>query len=131
MYKSSFRPIRRKQNQNKKKVFISIGVCLILAICFILLKVMYTRQNVTLQNTWQSKETGQILSFNANGSVDIKGKSSDGIYHIISPNTMEYTVDGKTFEMIYHIVDRTLYWGLNDASLESFQLVTNPFDHLI
>lgn len=129
MHKSSFGPIRKKKNTNKK-VFMGIGLCLILAICFILLKMMYIRQNVTLQNTWQSKETGQILSFNANGSVDIKGKSSDGIYHIISPNTMEYTVDGKTFQMIYHIVDRTLYWGLNDRSLESFQLVTNPFDHL-
>lgn len=107
-----------------------IGLCLILAICFILLKMMYIRQNVTLQNTWQSKETGQILTFNSNGSIDIKGKSLGGIYHIISPNTMEYTVDGKTFQMIYHIVDRTLYWGLNDRALESFQLVTNSFDHL-
>lgn len=130
MYRSSFGPIRKKKKTNKKKVFMCIGLCLILAICFIVLKMMYIRQNVTLQNTWQSKETGQILTFNSNGSVDIKGKSEGGIYHIISPNTMEYTVDGKTFQMIYQIVDRTLYWGLNDRSLESFQLVTNPFNHL-
>ena len=130
MYKSSIGPIHKKKKTTKKKVFMCIGLCLILAICFILLKMMYIRQNVILQNTWQSKETGQILTFNTNGSVDIKGTSSGGIYHIISPNTMEYTVDGKTFQMIYQIVERTLYWGLNDKSLESFQLVTNPFNHL-
>jgi len=90
---------------------------------------MYKRQNIALQNTWLSKETGQILSFNTDGSVDIKGKSLSGMYHIISPNTMEYTVDGKTFQMIYHIVDTTLYWGLNDLSLECFELIKNPFYH--
>ena len=126
MYKSSSRIIRKKQNTNKKKLFL-IGLCLILVLSFILLKLMYRHQNVTLQNTWQSKETGQIISFNMDGTVDIKGKSLSGIYHIISPNTMEYTVGGRTFQMIYRIVDASLYWGLNDTSLERFELITNPF----
>lgn len=126
MYKSSSRIIRKKQNTKKKKSFL-IGLCLILVFSFILLKLMYRHQNVTLQNTWQSKETGQIISFNMDGTVDIKGKSLSGIYHIISPNTMEYTVGGRTFQMIYRIVDASLYWGLNDTSLERFELITNPF----
>ena len=131
MYKSNSRLIRKKQNTSKKKAFVIIGLCLILAICFIVLKIVYNHQNVTLQNTWQSKETGQILSFNPDGTVDIKGTSLDGTYHIISPNTIEYTVDGKTFLMTYYIVDTTLYWGVNNMALEHFQLITNPFYHLI
>lgn len=130
MYKSSFGPIRKKKKSSKKYIKMGIGLCIILVVCFILLKIMYINQNVTLQNTWQSKETGQIIRFDDKGYVSIKGKSSSGIYHIISPNTMEYTIDGKTFEMKYHIVDRTLYWGLSDRSLESFQLVMNPFSRL-
>lgn len=129
MYKSS--PRRIRSNQNKKKTLILIALCLILAICFIFLKIMYNRQNITLQNTWQSTETGQILSFNVDGSVDIKGKSLNSVYHIISPNRMEYTVDGKTFQMTYRIEDTTLYWGLSEMSLERFELITNPFYHLI
>lgn len=129
MYKS--RPRRIRSNQNKKKPLILIALCLILAICFSFLKIMYNRQNITLQNTWQSTETGQILSFNVDGSVDIKGKPLNAIYHIISPNRMEYTVDGKTFQMIYRIEDAILYWGLSEMSLERFELITNPFYHLI
>ena len=126
MYRSNLGPIRKKKKSNKKYIKMGIGLGIILIICFISLKIMSISQNVTLQNTWQSKETGQIVRFDDKGKVMIKGKSSSGIYHIISPNTMEYTIDGKTFEMKYHIVDQTLYWGLSDRSLESFQLVINP-----
>ena len=126
MYRSNLRPIRKKKKSSKKYIKMGIGLGIILIVCFVVLKIMSMSQNVTLQNTWQSKETGQIVRFDNTGKVTIKGKSSFGIYHIISPNTMEYTIDGKTFEMKYHIVDQTLYWGLSDRSLESFQLVINP-----
>lgn len=129
MRQSSFGPIRKKKKPYKKYIGMGIGLCSILVVCFILLKIMYTNQNITLQNTWQSKETGQIITFDDKGYVTVKGKLSSGIYHILSPNTMEYTIDGKTFEMKYHIVDQTLYWGLNDHLLESFQLVINPFNY--
>lgn len=131
MYKSGPNIKHRRQNANKKKALVIIGLCITIIVCFVILKLTYKRQNITLQGTWQSEETGQILTFTSDGNVDIKGNLSNGIYHIISPNTMEYTVDGKTFQMIYHIEDRKLYWGLDEMSLESFQLISCLFCHLI
>lgn len=81
---------------------------------------MYNIQNVTLQNTWRSEETGQILTFNENEQVEFEGNLGDGIYHILSPNTMEYTIDGKTFKMIYRIEKNKLYWGIDEEHLECF-----------
>lgn len=131
MYKSGFNVKHRRQNANRKIALVIIGLCGIIIVCFAILKLAYRRQDITLQNTWQSKETGQILTFTSDGNVNLKGDLPNGIYHIISPNTMEYTVDGKTFQMIYRIVDRTLYWGLDEMSLESFQLISCLFCHLI
>lgn len=80
-------------------------------------------QNTTLQSTWRSEETGQVLTFNENNQVKLEGHLPDGIYHILSPNTMEYTTDGKTFRMVYHIEDNKLYWGIDENHLECFEKV--------
>lgn len=81
---------------------------------------MYTIQNVSLQSTWRSEETGQVLTFTKDERVEFRGNLPNGIYHILSPKTMEYTVDGKTFQMIYHIEDYKLYWGTDEEHLECF-----------
>lgn len=131
MYKSGFNMKYRGQKANRKIALVIIALCTIIIVCFSILKLAYRRQDITLQGIWQSKETGQIVTFTSDGNVNLEGDLPNGIYHIISPNTMEYTVDGKTFQMIYRIVDRTLYWGLDEMSLESFQLINCLFCHLI
>lgn len=100
-----------------------IGICVIFITCFSLLRFMYAMDHVSLQSTWRSEETGQELTFTDQDCVQIKGSSSSGIYHILSPDTMEYTIDGKTFKMIYHIEGKKLYWGLDENSLECFRKV--------
>lgn len=81
---------------------------------------MHNQQNIVLQSTWRSEETGQVLTFNENNHVEFEGDLPDGIYHILSPNTMEYTIDDKTFKMFYHIEENKLYWGIDETHLESF-----------
>ena len=80
---------------------------------------------MTLQSIWQSEETGQVLSFSPDGTVLFSGNLPSGIYHIISPNMMEYTINEQTFQMIYQIKDQKLYWGLNETSLETFRWLGN------
>lgn len=114
-----------KQNSRRKRVTMIIVCCLILIISFLLLKEVYHQQNITLQSTWQSEETGQVLTFTSKGEVILRGDLPSGIYHIISPNKLEYTVDGKTFLSIYKIEDKKLYWGLNENELECFDWVSH------
>ena len=84
---------------------------------------MYNMQNISLQNTWCSEETGQVLTFTEDERVEFKGNLPSGIYHILSPKNMEYTIDGKTFQMIYYIKDSKLYWGTDENHLECFKRV--------
>lgn len=113
------------QNTKKKKALMIIILCLILIVSFFSLKLVYHRQNITLQSTWKSEKTGQILKFTSNNHVDFKGNLPYGIYHIISPNKMEYTVNEKTFLTFYKIEDSKLYWGLDENELECFEWVSN------
>ena len=105
----------------QKKIILAIcGLTAIFILCFLVLKFMYTIQNTTLQSTWRSEETGQVLTFTNDNLVQFEGDLSSGIYHILSPGTMEYTIDGKTFQMLYRIEKNKLYWGIDEAHLESF-----------
>ena len=81
---------------------------------------MHNIQNLILQNTWRSEETGQVLTFTDDNLVEFDGNLPDGIYHILSPNTMEYTIDNKTFKMIYQIEENKLYWGIDESNMECF-----------
>ena len=105
----------------QKKIILAVcGLTTIFILCFLVLKFMYTIQNTTLQSTWRSEETGQVLTFTEHNSVEFEGNLPSGIYHILSPSTMEYTIDGKTFQMLYRIEKNKLYWGLDKDHLECF-----------
>lgn len=112
-----------KWNKRGKFVGIFLGLSLILIVCFSVLKVMYALEHIPLQGTWESQETGQILTFTDQGSVEFEGNLPNGIYHILSPNTMEYTIDKKTFIMNYRIDGQVLYWGTDENKLECFDKV--------
>lgn len=101
------------------------GLCLVIILSFLILKVIYSHQNLSLESTWQSEETGQVLTFLSNGNVELNGNLPIGIYHIISPNKMEYTIEGHTFITIYEIKNKKLYWGIDEASLEAYKWLRN------
>ena len=109
------------RNNIQKKLILAIFILLLVVIiCFLVLKFMHDIQNLTLQNTWRSEETGQVLTFTHDNLVEFDGNLPDGIYHILSPNTMEYTIDNKTFKMIYQIEKNKLYWGIDESNMECF-----------
>lgn len=128
MYKarsqSTFYNKYSKRNR-RKKILIVILLFLSVIFSFFVLKNISNYQNMTLQSIWQSEETGQVLSFSPDGTVLFSGNLPSGIYHIISPNMMEYTINEQTFQMIYQIKDQKLYWGLNETSLETFRWLGN------
>jgi len=109
-----------KGTKIKKITAILSGLGLVMCICFLALKFIYTLQDDSLQNTWKSEETGQVLTFMEDGKVEFESDLSNGIYHILSPNAMEYTIDGKTFKMNYYIEDNKLYWGIDKEHMECF-----------
>lgn len=104
----------------KKLIGALIILSLVIILCFCALGFIYSLQDASLQNTWQSEETGRILTFTEDEYVEFKENSSKGIYHILSPNTMEYTINGKTFKMNYYIEENKLYWGIDQQHMECF-----------
>lgn len=98
-------------------------ILLIIVIAFFfILKHLQKRENLVLQRTWQSQETGIILTFTSDHQVVFKSDLPSGIYHIISQNTMEYTTEDQTFLMTYHLEKEKLYWGIDENHLECFDL---------
>ncbi len=110
---------------NSKKIISIVALVIIIGGSFTILKLIGKKNNVDLTSTWQSTQTNQILTFKKDGTVDLVGNVPNGVYTIIKPNQMEYTVDGKTFVMSYEIKDGMLYWGLNKDKLESFKWISD------
>ena len=105
----------------EKKLGIGLGsLAIILVICFLVLKGMYSLTDTTLYGKWRSTETGQIVCFTEDEKVTFEGDLPSGYYHILSPGKIEYTIDHKTFQMIYRIEDNKLYWGVDETHLEKF-----------
>ncbi len=110
---------------NKKIMLIIGSIGLMIIICFGVLKFMDGYQHITLQSTWQSEETSQVLTFTSDGRVKFNGNLPSGTYYIISPNKMEYTINGQTFQMVYKIEEQKLYWGLDEQSMERYKWLGN------
>lgn len=108
-----------KKSTVKKIIGALVILFLGIILCFCALGFIYSLQDASLQNTWKSDETGRILTF-TDEYVELKGVSSKGMYHILSPNTMEYTINGKTFKMNYYIEENKLYWGIDQEHMECF-----------
>lgn len=110
----------RSKHSNVKRILLIISIILFLFIAFGILYWTYKNQAPSLTHKWQSDETGVILTFTEEGTVTFENELPNGTYHIMSPNTMEYTIDNKTFLMFYRIDEKKLYWGVNEEALESF-----------
>lgn len=111
-----------KKNQTQLKiVFMLVFIVGVLAVSFFVLDFTSTYENPGLVGKWVSTETGESIKFTEDEHVKLSSSTLTGTYHIISPNTMEYTIDGLTFTMFYRIEDRYLYWGMNEETLECFK----------
>lgn len=119
MYK--FNTYTAHHNKHHKKLWMFLLIISVLAVSFLVLKSMNYYENPTLIGKWVSTETGDTIKFTEDENVKVSASSLTGTYHIISPNTMEYTIDGLTFTMYYRIEGRYLYWGMNDEALECFK----------
>lgn len=111
-----------KKNQwQLKTILMLVFIVGVLVVSFFVLDFTADYENPTLVGKWVSTETGATIKFTADEHVNLSTSTLTGTYHIISPNTMEYTIDGLTFTMIYRIEDRYLYWGINEETLECFK----------
>jgi len=120
MSKPIYLQSHNSKKSNARRFILVFCVVLFMIIAFGILYWTYKNQAPSLTHKWQSDETGVILTFTNEGTVTFENDLPNGSYHIMSPNTMEYTIDNKTFLMFYRIEKDKLYWGVNEDALESF-----------
>lgn len=111
-------PNKSVHNKLKAILLLVVGV---LVVSYIILSCVNDYQKPTLVGKWTSTETGTVVKFTKDEEVIISTSPLTGTYHIISPNTMEYTIDNLTFTMYYSIEDEYLYWGVSEEALECFK----------
>lgn len=115
---------KRKLSRTFYRLFIVGSVFTVfLVVCFFILKLTYMSQNAVLQSKWRSEETGQVLTFTDDNKVKLEDSTTIGIYYIRAPEKMEYTIEDKSFQMIYRIDGNKLYWGIDPENLECFSKV--------
>lgn len=116
---------RQKYMYARKKEKQPVGrlVGAILIITMICIGTLYSYErysNPDLYGKWQSELTGESIVFGKDGTMILENKKSQSTYEIIAPGKMRYTIEGKVFEMQYHIEGRTLSWGVEGEDLEQF-----------
>ncbi|OON94599.1 MAG: hypothetical protein ATN33_04230 [Epulopiscium sp. Nele67-Bin001] len=108
----------------KKDSHINITHKLTLGLIFVLLLFFIHRAyyyfNPSIYGSWVSQITNEQITFNKNGTIVLENESYSPNFEIISPTKIRYIVGGKGFEMYYAIEGRTLYWGMDENSLEVF-----------
>lgn len=115
---------KRKPNGTFIRLCVFTSVLTVFLVgCFCILKLTYLSQNAVLQSKWRSEETGQVLTFTEDNKVKLENSKATGIYYIRTPEKMEYTIEGKSFQMIYRIDGNKLYWGLDSENLECFSKI--------
>lgn len=119
MYQSKYISNKKRKSRCRGIIIILLVIAL-LSISFLCLAVLKQKETTSLVGTWTSEETGVVLTFTKEGKVTFKDNLSQGIYRIISPNTIEYTIDNMSFEMFYTIEEGKLYWGIDEENKETF-----------
>ena len=112
--------LKKKRKPHYRGTITVLMIIGLLVISFFCLAFLKQKEAITLVHTWQSKETGEVLTFTKDGKVTFKNNLPEGVYRIISPNTIEYTVGNMSFQMIYTIQDNKLHWGIDQEHLEIF-----------
>ena len=112
--------LKKKRKPHYRGTIAVLMIIGLLVISFFCLAFLKQKEAITLVHTWQSEETGEVLTFTKDGKVTFKNNLPEGVYRIISPNTIEYTVGNMSFQMIYTIEDDKLYWGIDQEHLEIF-----------
>lgn len=110
-----------KPANRKRMMSLLVCLCLFMMAAAGILYSMQKSDKPVLQRKWQSEETGVCLTFHSDGVVTFDAPLPSDTYYIVSPDTMEYTINNRTFLMTYHIKDKKLYWGLNEETLECFK----------
>ena len=106
---------------NHKKIIALLSISLFIVFSFFSFSIIKLYETPTLEGKWRSEETGDEVTFLENGTVILDNTNETGTYYITSPNSMEYSVENYTFQMIYRIEDRKLYWGTDEANMECFK----------
>ncbi len=99
-----------------------LSLLLLLSVIFLITSVCVLKNYISppLTGKWISSETGEIVTFKKDGSIDVGEQSNVATYKIIEPNLMEYTIDDKVFIMTYSIEGRVLNWGIKGNESEVF-----------
>lgn len=109
---------RRKKSKRPMMIIMALMIIISLIIGAVMtFKAHYN--NPSLIGKWISEETGKVVEFTEDG-VLIVDELKTGKYILESPQVMIYEVEGYTFEMEYHINQRSLVWGLPEEK-EKFE----------
>lgn len=120
--------IKTKKHKKIKNTFSMIALITLLGIIIWFGVEFYgTYNNPTLEGEWVSEETGQTVEFMDNGHI-LVDYIETGSYIIISPNIMEYTIEGQKFNMYYKLEQRNLIWGVDGEENERFERKQQWFD---
>ena len=110
----------RKKKKQSKYIIVSTIISLFLISSIFLINIFSNIDRDSLIGKWKSELTNQVVYFTSDGEVKLDSTDITGTYHIISPNTMEYTISDMSFEMMYKIDDNKLYWGVDESKFEVF-----------
>ncbi len=94
-------------------------------LCIFVLLLFFGRRayyyfNPSIYGSWVSQITNEKITFNKDGTIELEQADYSPHFEIISPTRIRYIIDNKGFEMYYAIDGRTLYWGMDENSLEVF-----------
>lgn len=119
MARQKYMYARKKDKQPIAKL---VGaIFMITLICIGTLYGYQRYSNPPLYGKWVSKETGETVTFNRNGTVDVEDPTQQPIFELVAPSKMIYTIDKKVFEMSYELEGRQLTWGVEGENLEFFK----------
>lgn len=121
-------PAKNKRYKKIKNTVIIILVVILLGFSIRFgIKFYEIYNNPTLIGEWISEETGKTIEFVDNGQV-LVDYMEVGSYIITTPNKMEYTTQGQTFNMHYKLEQRSLIWGIDEEEYERFERKQQWFD---
>ena len=113
-----------QSNKKRRKLHVKrivLSLLLGFGICAGTLAMMHHYMHPSLYGTWISEETNQSITFKKDGTVHLEEDTHTPVFELISDSRMYYTIDGKSFEMLYTINGRLLDWGTDKAYMERFR----------
>lgn len=106
--------------KKRRKILVGRVIFALFLLGLLVFSIFKLLTNDSLYDKWESTESSTIVKFYKNGKVKIEGEDISANFLLLNEDKMEYTVEGKKFNMYYKVDDDLLYWGVNLDNLEKF-----------